>query len=307
MTIPPRHVIIVAIEKNRPTRKICGILRLLFALHIIPQQDNEREICMNTIKVVTFNARCVYFDKTGESDGVRSFIFRAGYIYDKIQNENPDIILFQEFFKGHLDIMKKLLCEYEFFGHFRGEDFSGEGVYTAVKREKFQILGIDSYWLSPTPYTPGSRYENQSECPRTCLTIKVRDIVSGKIFRVLNTHLDHVSDEARILGIKQILEHLCKENTEDKIPCIIGGDFNAKPLSETITYCNNFDKIKLFDITDNIPVTFHNWGKMQEKIDYIYVSEDLKDKVQSVYAWEDEIYGMYLSDHYPVCAQFVTE
>ncbi len=262
---------------------------------------------MNTIKVVTFNARYVYFDKSGNGDGIRSFVFRAGYIYDKIENEMPDIIMFQEFLKEHLDIMKKLLCEYEFIGNFRNEDFTGEGVYTAVRKGKMQVLGFDSYWLSPTPYVSGSRYANQSECPRTCLTVKVRDIESGKIFRVLNTHLDHESDEARILGIQQILKRACEDTKKDNIPFIFGGDFNAMPDSKTIAYCNDFDKIKLFDITENIDVTFHDWGRRSIKIDYIYVTKEFKDKVKSVCVWDDEIYGMYLSDHYPVSAEFFIE
>ncbi len=262
---------------------------------------------MNTVKVVTFNARCVYFDKDNSYDGIRSFVFRAGFIYDKIQSEMPEIILFQEFKREHLDMMRRLLCEYEFIGHFRNEDFGGEGVYTAVRRDKIQVLGFDSYWLSPTPYTPGSRYENQSDCPRTCLTVKVRDIASGKIFRILNTHLDHISDEARILGVRQILNRVCDVTDEDNIPFILGGDFNAKPESDTIKYCNGFDRIKIFDITKDIDVTFHNWGNRSDKIDYIYVTSDLKDQVRSVCVWDDEVYGMYLSDHYPVCAQFVME
>lgn len=262
---------------------------------------------MGTMKVVTFNARCIYFDKDDNSDGIRSFVFRAGFIYDKIQKEMPDVIMFQEFIKEHLDLMQRLLCEYEFIGHFRNEDFDGEGVYTAIRRGKIQVLGFNSYWLSPTPYIPGSRYENQSEYPRTCLTLKVRDVESGKIFRVLNTHLDHISDEARILGIKQILNCMCDIAEEDDAPFILGGDFNAEPESDTIKYCNSFDKIKMFDITKDIDVTFHNWGTECVKIDYIYTTEKFKDKVKSVCVWDDKAYGMYLSDHYPVCAEFDME
>ena len=101
-----------------------------------------------------------------------------------------------------------MFCEYEFIGHFRNEDFTGEDIYTAIKKDKIQVIGIYSYWLSPTPYVPGSRYKNQSECPRTCLTDKGRDIESGKTFRVLNTHMEHISDEARIWGVQQILKHV---------------------------------------------------------------------------------------------------
>lgn len=262
---------------------------------------------MSTMKIVTFNARYVYFDRDNSNDGIRSFVFRAGFIYDKIQREQPDIILFQELTKDHLAVLEGMLGAYDFIGHFRNKDFGGEGVFTAVRKDRIQVLGFDSYWLSPTPYVPGSRYEKQSTCPRTCLTVKVRDRESGKIFRVLNTHLDHWSDEARILGIRQILNRVCGQTEEDCIPFVLCGDFNAIPTSDTIQYCKSFDRIKLYDITEGIAVTYHEWGTKQEKIDYIFVTAEFKNSVQSVYVWDDEIYGMYLSDHYPVCAQLVME
>lgn len=258
----------------------------------------------DNLKVVTFNIRCVW---KGCVDGINGFIHRAGMIYEKVMNELPDVILFQELTQEHLELLKRMLPEYSFFGHFREEDFTGEGIYTAARDERIQVLGFDSYWISPTPYVPGSRFENQSVCPRTCLTLKIRDRLTNKVFKAVNLHLDHISDEARIAGIHMVLDRIYEDKQQDDIPVLIGGDFNALPDSETIKYCNGYKKIKLSDVTDKIETTFHNYGKIKEKIDYIYVTESLKNVVKSVYVWDDSDEGIYLSDHYPICVEFIMQ
>lgn len=220
----------------------------------------------------------------------------------KIMKEMPEVILFQEIRAEHLELLKRMLPEYDFYGHFREKDYSGEGLYTAVLKSRIQLLGLDSYWLSPTPYVAGSRFENQSEYPRICISTKLRDKKTGKIFKALNVHLDHISDEARIEGIKLILDRAAKERECEDIPFIIGGDFNAEPHSETIRYCNEYKKIELHDITDKIDTTFHDFGAAAIKIDYIYVTKNILPYVKSAGFWDDSNVGVYLSDHYPVYA-----
>ena len=58
-------------------------------------------------------------------------------------------------------------------------------------------------------------------------------------------------------------------------------------------------------MTAEIPSTCHNFGKRKEpsKIDYIYMSDDLANKVTDVSVWDDVSNGIFLSDHYPVCAK----
>ena len=256
---------------------------------------------MNRIfKIVTFNIRCVW---KGDGDGINSFVHRAGMVYEKIMQEKPDLIMFQEIRSEHLELLKRMLPEYTFVGHFREVDYTGEGLYTAILNEKIQLLGFESYWLSPTPYVAGSRYENQSEYPRTCLTLKLRDIITGNIFRSVNIHLDHISDEARIEGIRQVLRITGERNRIDDIPTIIAGDFNAHPDSETMKFCKNYDKFKIYEITGEIDTTFHDWGKTSEKIDYIFITESIKNNVKAAYVWDDCDEDIYLSDHYPLCAE----
>ena len=73
------------------------------------------------MKIVTWNLRCIW----SGYDGIYSFVHRAGIIYDKIMMEMPDVIGFQEVTVDSLQLMKRMLPEYEFFGSFREENFIG--------------------------------------------------------------------------------------------------------------------------------------------------------------------------------------
>lgn len=254
----------------------------------------------NKISIVTFNVRCVW----DTVDGINNFIHRGTFICNRIHSENPDVISFQEVVPPILDFLKRNLPEYDFYGQYRSANYDGEGLFTAIKKERFDVVGFETIWLSPTPYISGSRYENQSPCPRICSMTQLRHKKSDRLIRVYNLHLDHASDEARVLGMETVLKFVDEYNAKLQIPSVILGDFNAEPDSKTIDMCNSRRDFK--DVTADIPVTFHNFGKMEKgvKIDYIYVSTELTETVESVKAWVDQINGVYLSDHYPVCAKF---
>ena len=249
-----------------------------------------------SLKVVTFNIRCKY---TG--DGINSFVYRAGIIADKINKEKPDVISFQEMTSAILDKLKILLPEYEFVGHGRNENYGGEGLYTAVRKDTCSILGWDTIWLSPEPYTPGSRFENQSKYPRICVQTMVRHKETGKITRVFNVHLDTISEEIRIEGLNATFDFIESYKEKGNHPFILLGDFNARPDSETINICNQ--KSGMQEVTKNVTETYQSFGKKSSKIDYIYMSDELAEALHSVEAWTDESDGIYLSDHYPVCAE----
>ena len=250
------------------------------------------------MNIVTFNIRVAF-----DTDGINSFIYRAGVIHETITKKSPDVILFQEMTDKHLDIMEKMLPEYSFHGHLRGENYDGEGLYTAVRKGNIQVLGFEVFWISPAPAVPGSRFENQSEYPRICVMSKLREKRNGKVFRVYNIHLDHISEEARVLGIKCVLKRVRKAE-KDGLPYVVGGDFNTEPNTETLSECT---RAGLFDVTDEIKVSFHNYGTQAVKIDYIYVCKKMKKAFCESGIWDDERDGIYLSDHYPVYAEFDTE
>ncbi len=266
---------------------------------------------MGDFKIVSFNLRCVW-----ENDAGNNFLSRAGGIINRINSEKPDVIGFQEATDQNIAFLKSVLSDYDIFFNQRNSDYTGEGVATAIKRNSFDLLALDFFWLSNTPFVAGSRYAIQSPCPRICQCLLIKRRCDRKMFWVYNNHLDHESDEARILGIKQVLARVAEDNNKISAPLFILGDFNADPDSETIKFCNNYEDVKITDITAESGVSFHNFGGYQNaplpaaegeqagiKIDYIYTDLETAEKVTSITKWTDERRGVFLSDHYPLCAE----
>ena len=250
---------------------------------------------MSKIKIVTFNIR---YDTDG--DGINSFSGRAGLIRKKIKEEMPEIIAFQEVVNSSRALLEEMLPEYYFLGMMRSKIFDNEGLYFAIRKDAFEVIGFESVWLSPEPYTPGSRYPDQSPCPRICTMMYLRHRETNFRLRAFDLHLDHISEEARVLGMTAALDFVDSHNARENLPTVILGDFNAMPDSDVIAMVNA--RGDLVDVTKDIPVTFHDYGRNGLKIDYIFMSPSLAEKVISVEAWRDEKSGIYLSDHYPVCA-----
>ena len=246
---------------------------------------------------LTFNVRCEWDDY----DGINSFIHRGTMIYEKIKKEKPDIIAFQEVTPEILQYFKTICPEYNFFGTFRDENFCEEGLFIAVRKDKFGLIFLDTFWLSNTPYVPASRFDCQSIYPRVAVVCEIRELHSNNQYRIVNIHLDHISDEAKILGLKCALKKIQEYESIKPMSTVLLGDFNSDKNSSTIEYCSSNPYINLFDITAEIKCTFHNFGKTNTyKIDYIFVSEDIKQHIDSVKIWDDSANGIYLSDHFPI-------
>lgn len=257
---------------------------------------------MSTVKIVSFNLRGVW-----KGDGINAFIFRAGMVYDKIMQEMPDVLAFQETAIDHLELLKRMLPEYVFCGQFRSENYTGEGLFTAIRKDAWDVIAYETFWISPTPYVAGSRFEDQSDCPRICVVTQIRHKKTGKMLRLYNIHLDHISDVARIKGIRCVFEKMEEFNRRLPLPSLVLGDYNAYPESETIRFCDDYQTTAMFDVTKDVPATFHAYGKCGIKIDYIYVTEELKRAFCASDIWADETEGIYLSDHYPLWAEFALD
>ncbi|MBO5221966.1 MAG: endonuclease/exonuclease/phosphatase family protein [Clostridia bacterium] len=247
------------------------------------------------MKLVTFNIRCAW-----AADGINSFLHRAGAIAHKVNAEKPDVICFQECTGSIYEMLKTVLSDYHIVFNQRNADLKGEGLATALRKNSAELLGLEAFWLSPTPYLPGSRYKEQSSCPRICQCVTVR--CEEKIFRVYNLHLDHESDLARRLGMEATLRRVKEDLEKIPFPFFILGDFNATPESAPITYCGDNPLVSLAELTTPITHTFHNYGKIADscKIDYIFSDVNTALLPHSVTPWADESDGIFLSDHYPL-------
>ncbi len=245
------------------------------------------------MKIVTFNIRCDY-----KQDGANYFEFRKSLILKKIMIEQPDILGFQEVLPHVVDWLKENLTNYYVIGCGRESDLTGEQACIAYRKESFNLIKMETFWLSETPGIPGSRYENQSECPRTCTVAYLHDLQTSKVVRIYNTHLDHIGSGARKLGLSQIMKKIYQDDFLGKLPFVFMGDFNAFPDSEEMRVLKDYKDI--VDCTKNITGTFHDYGRLalEEKIDYIIADKTLS--CREAVKWTDCEDGVYLSDHYPV-------
>ena len=252
------------------------------------------------MKVVTFNIRGDF-----GVDGRNDFCYRKPLILRKLEQEQPDIIGFQEVLPHVAAWMRQALTAYDVVGCGREKDLTGEQMTVLFRRDKFQLISMDTFWLSPTPKVPGSRYAEQSGCPRTATELVLRDVDTGKVIQVVNTHLDHIGSLPRQLGLAQILRHLESPEFFPEAPVILMGDFNATPDSSEMQAFGQYPGYT--NATADIGATFHGFmtARTQEQIDYIFLKGGIR--AVSTVKWMDELDGVYLSDHYPVCVQALLE
>ena len=197
--------------------------------------------------------------------------------------------------------LKKSFPDYYAVGCGRSEKLDGEQMTVMFRKEDYQLLEMHTFWLSETPLVPGSRYSAQRSCPRCCTDAVLMSEATGQVFRVLNTHLDHRGKVARERGLAQILRHVEEARLFPHAPMILAGDFNAEPDSEEMALLKTYPG--LTDVTQGIGITYHGYGRGDPpcQIDYIVLSSALC--CSSVCKWTDQENGVYLSDHYPVCAE----
>lgn len=251
------------------------------------------------LKIMTFNLRC-----DCGADGINNWQYRTDLVKQAIYGENPDLIGFQEVTRNMFEDVRSMIeKDYVVLGAGRNADYTGEGVNIAFKKEKFDLLGFSTFWLSDTPCIPGSRYGNldQSGCPRTAVLAELALRGLGRKIFFCNTHLDHEGAKARLSGAKLILERVSASCTEND-SIIITGDMNARPGTPEIQeFCS--EKLGIYDITDFTEGTFHRWGELADekiKIDYIFTNAKRSAKTpEIVKKYEKD--GVYCSDHYPVC------
>lgn len=254
------------------------------------------------VNVMSFNIR---YDNP--EDSLDNWQYRKDRVANAILFYDADILGTQEVLHNQLEDLKMRLPHYGMVGVGR-EDGQEAGEYSALwyKKERFILLDSGCFWLSETPEVIGSKGWDGA-CERIASWAKLEDKVSGKIFFVLNTHLDHVGAVARLEGVNLILDKV--EELGENLPVIVIGDFNAEPESDVIKRMTDISDPK--HLTDARSVSsivygpswsFHSFGKIPYDqrllIDYVFVRNDLKVLRYGVLAETEN--NAFLSDHAPV-------
>ena len=186
------------------------------------------------------------------------------------------------------------------------DDFAEGGEHSCIVYDpkRFTLLDGGTFALSETPDVAGSKSWNTS-CPRIASWGKFKDSATGRDFCYYNTHLDHVSERARVEGIKMVVVHAGKNG--GGLPLVLTGDFNAHPDSETYRVASSLlrDAATVSETAKTGPeATFHAYHQRevtQKPIDYIFVSDGIQ--VKSFAVDGRKFCGDWPSDHYPVYAE----
>lgn len=161
---------------------------------------------------------------TGRNEVVHSFIERNEF----------DIIALQEVSEFQMADIARRHSGYNYIvgersdGH-RGDQNWYEYVPILYKRERYELVEESSFWVSETPWHPGSIMPGTKDHGRVFTWVQLHDKYSNEKILVGNIHIHglRASEEiGSIIGVLQGLDH--------HGPIILLGDFNMMP--ETAGY-----------------------------------------------------------------------
>ena len=249
------------------------------------------------LKIISFNIR---YNSWNNIDGENGWPHRKAAVVKMVLEERPAAIGLQEALVDQLQYLDSNLPVYRRIGVGR-DDGREAGEFMAIYYDTTRLLLLydTTRWLSMTPEVP-SKYEGAG-CYRTVTVARFRDRTSGHEFAYLNTHLDHVSDDARARGAQVIGDMVA--NSLGGIPVIVGGDMNCTAEYGEGKPFDFFSRAGLQEargLTESTShaITYNAFGQAEGSvIDHFLV----KGMQVMWFRTLDGDYGVpYISDHYPV-------
>jgi endonuclease/exonuclease/phosphatase family metal-dependent hydrolase len=254
------------------------------------------------MRVMSFNVRGAYW----QEDGINYWPHRAALNVATIRRVAPDLIGFQELQDGNLRYYQEALPEYRWsLGPHYGNRAPYEYPAIAWNPARYRLVAAGGFYLSETPLVHSASWS--TACIRSAQWLRFQPYPGGAPFTLLNTHLDHVSEQACVEGAGLI----CRNGLELLGPLIITGDFNCDPGSpayEVFRLQGFVDSYRIALPNQHDLYTYHGFVGREytlkpgrsERIDWILVRGM---EVIGAEIIRDEAPPIYPSDHYPVFAE----
>ena len=268
-----------------------------------------------THRVMSANIRITGLEQ--DAGTVNEWNNRKEYMIEVIRSYNPDVIMMQEVIYDSYAYCKQQLSDYFAFGfegpemdpYTEGYHFIGKNVIF-LRRDRYELVSAGCYWLSEDPVIAGS-ISWETNRARHANWVRVIDRKTGKQLRLLDTHLDHKSTDAKVNQAKLIVREAAQYQQD--FPQIICGDFNSGKTTEQVVHFTENGWTDWYDVLhDGVEYgrSGHGFkGKKHEKpgrrIDYILTKGPAK--ALSCEILTDHQGDMYPSDHYFMLAEIVLE
>lgn len=250
------------------------------------------------VSVMSFNIR-----GENENDGTNSWNYRYIAASMMLEDTSADLVCLQEATSLQLEYFVDLLSKTKSIGVGR-DDGKKAGEHTAfLYNTKVLSAGKSgTFWLSETPDKPSSGWGADHPCDAVWAIFKEKK--SGKSFFVVNTHIDVEDPAYRKQALDLILQKIDALNT-DKLPVVLTGGFNMEDDDDimSVVKARMQNARKAAFTTDDVR-TYHNYGKVSQKIDHIYFSgfSSCQEFKTITARYNDRA---YVSDHNPIQAVLI--
>lgn len=231
---------------------------------------------------------------------------RAPVLVDLLRTADPDVVGALEVLPSQLPVLEDALAS----THLRlgfGREGGGRDEHNLLflRRERFELLGWDQFWLSEQPELMGS-VGWDGHCPRIAVWARVQDRDTGRELLIAVTHLDHAGPLARMNGAALVARRLLE--AADGAPVVLMGDFNAdsgaSPAWEVLREAGFEDaRQNAAQIHGEDIGTFPDYGEPTTdgpRIDWIMTRGVAADAYA---AHSHDVDGIQASDHAGVMAQ----
>ncbi|MBQ4274342.1 MAG: endonuclease/exonuclease/phosphatase family protein [Clostridia bacterium] len=192
-----------------------------------------------------------------------------------------------------------------------GRDWGGLGEHSAIfyRTDMFNLIESGTKWLSTTPDTQGSKLEN-ANFPRIMTYAILERKTDGARFLYVNTHLDHngnnsaeVAEQIRQAQIEILIAEIKKLGD---LPTIVTGDFNVTPDASAYKtmIANGYLDASHVAAEGEILPTYNGMSDsdIDVLIDYIFVSPELEELVDTYTVCPSKRDGQWISDHNAIIA-----
>jgi endonuclease/exonuclease/phosphatase family metal-dependent hydrolase len=176
--------------------------------------------------------------------------------------------------------------------------------------DTYTRISVGGYWLSESPHIAGSKSWD-SAVVRLANWIRLKNRTTGSELRVINTHLDHVSQIAREHQARLIVED--STAYPEDYPQILTGDMNCDFKNRAIDIFKAGGWIDTYGCVHGIEEPGHTYHEFLGpkydsaigKIDWIFMRGGMDAIGARVIT--DSINGRFPSDHYFVSATVITQ
>ncbi len=237
-----------------------------------------------------------------------------------------DVVGLQEVQFKQADFLCKALPDYTLSGRYRNEGAANEsleGNPILYRTDRFLLLDSGTFWLSETPDVVASRSWN-SAYPRICAWVLLKDKKTGAKLAFMNVHADHHSALAREKGLALVLERQAALVPKG-VPVVLTGDFNCPETTHAVQAVSAQMTNALYASQSPPQGPWRTWNdwlwverettiaealrgdgaerKSGKRIDYVFVSREVKVRACTTHADARPGLKLYPSDHFPVTAE----